>query len=58
MSILFGAKNLLIGTVFILHKEDVKKTIFVDYDTSSVLISEGYEISWGTVYGHQEEPDL
>jgi hypothetical protein len=36
--------------------DGIKKTILVDYKTSSTLTSEGYEISWGTVYGHQEDP--
>jgi hypothetical protein len=49
-------KKLTDWSCFHITLGDVKKTIFVEYDTSSTLTSEGYEISWGTVYGHQEDP--
>jgi len=49
-------KKITDWSCFHFTKNGIKKTIFVEYNTSSKLISKGYEISWGTVYGHREDP--
>ena len=49
-------KKLTDWNCFHITVKENKKTIFVDYEASSKMISEGYETVYGTVYAHREDP--
>ena len=48
-------KKLTDWSCYHITQNGIKKTITVEYETRSVLINAGYEVNWGTVYGHSEK---